>query len=95
MPFYYGKTKVKLYEEEDAYYTDEEIINKASNELEYYFEKLRKLGVEIIENNVKMLVNEKTVVASGTITIREKIGIQEEIKQEEFTEEITQEYEYN
>lgn len=95
LPFYYGKTKVKLYEEEDAYYTDEEIINKASNELEYYFEKLRKLGVEIIENNVKMLVNEKTVVASGTITIREKIGIQEEIKQEEFTEEITQEYEYN
>ena len=95
LPFYYGKTQIKMYEEEDFLYTEEEIINRASEQLEYYYEKLRKLGVEIIENNVKMLVNEKTVVASGTITIREKIGIEQEIKIDENIEETTQEYEYN
>ena len=55
-------------------YTPEEAKAKAESNLNRYFESLREKGIEILENNVTITVDENSCKASGTIKTVEKIG---------------------
>lgn len=56
-------------------YTEQEAIEKQKTILQNYIENLRKKGVEILENNVTIKCDENRCIASGTLVVREKIGV--------------------
>lgn len=89
LPFYYGDSIIKYYSEVDSVYTDEQLKGIAEGRLSYYLKNLEKMGVEIIENNVKILVNNNNCVAEGNIVVQEKTGVNQEVPQEDKIEETT------
>lgn len=60
--------------------------------MQYYFENLKKLGVEIIQNNVTIKWNGNGCTASGTIVVHEKAG---KLSQEQQVEETREANEYH
>ncbi|NLZ80988.1 MAG: sporulation protein YqfD [Clostridiales bacterium] len=79
LPFSYHRCYYKEYELIDFIYTEEEAINLAKDNLNYYLEKLIEKGVQIIGNNVKIQIVNNNCVVSGQILTVEKLGIPEEI----------------
>lgn len=85
LPIYYGSIVQKGYTSSQCLYSEEYISARAEMHLMNYFEKLQKLGVEIIENNVRIVVQEKTCLAQGTLLLWDK---RIETISPEITEEI-------
>ena len=52
-----------------------ELGGESMEKLQNYIENLRKKGVEILENNVTIKCDENRCIASGTLVVREKIGV--------------------
>ncbi|HIY01819.1 MAG TPA: sporulation protein YqfD [Candidatus Blautia faecipullorum] len=74
LPVSVGKISVKAYEKQKKTYTEKEAKAEAFRELQEYEEKLMEKGLQISANNVKIEVDHKTCVSSGTLEIIEKIG---------------------
>ena len=55
-------------------YTQEEADAIAQQHLSEFLEKLRKKGVQIVENNVKIGIDGDFCKAAGKLLIEEKIG---------------------
>ncbi|MBE5945854.1 MAG: sporulation protein YqfD [Lachnospiraceae bacterium] len=78
-PLSFYLTTVKEYKPVACVYTQEEGFEKAEKKLNLYIDDLKKKGVEILENNVKIEVVDDTFVSSGTIVVKELIGIPRDI----------------
>lgn len=90
IPFAYQKTTISEYEPKLSTYTDKEAEEKAKNKLQVYINDLRKKGVEILENNVKISIRNGKCHAGGNLVTRELVGIPSDIslfEQGEDTEE--------
>lgn len=74
LPFYVGKVKKEEYKNVEKVYTKEEAEQLAAERLNEFCENLRKKGVQILENNVKIQVDEANCTALGKIQVIEKTG---------------------
>lgn len=79
LPFYFGKTKYREYEEIDCKYSKEEAIELANEHLDRFMKNLEEKGIQIVENNVKIEVNDNECVSKGIITVIEQLGKPETI----------------
>lgn len=68
--YYKPEYKTKTYTEEEARKKQEQLLQK-------YIEELKKKGVEILENNVKIECKAGECTASGSLIVREVIGVPE------------------
>ncbi|MCM1272107.1 MAG: sporulation protein YqfD [Clostridium sp.] len=75
LPLTCKKTTVSEYEPELAAYTEQEAVEKAKNKLNVYMAELKKKGVEILQNNVKIYVKDGKCIASGYLVVKEIVGI--------------------
>ena len=76
LPLIVGKSTEQEYVSEAAVYSREEAVAKAKEEWAVFFEKLRIKGLQIIENNVKIEINDGVCNAEGDYTI-EQSAVQE------------------
>lgn len=74
LPVSIGKITVKAFEKRKKTYTENEAKTAAFRKLQEYEEKLMEKGVQISANNVKIDVDHKICVSSGSLEIIEKIG---------------------
>ena len=79
LPFSVGKYTIKEYQEQEKHYEEEEVKTLANTNLNLFCSKLEEKGVQILENNVKILIDGENCIAAGSIIVKEKIGIQKEI----------------
>ena len=56
---------------------NEEAKEKAVDKLNIYIDNLKKKGVEILENNVTISIENDKCTAKGTIVTKELIGVPE------------------
>ena len=68
------KRTVLPYTTSEKYYTDEEIQKNLSNEFNYYCEELKKKGVVILQNDVKIYTWSDRAKAEGFITVEMPVG---------------------
>lgn len=87
LPIYWGNIERKYYTERVLYYTNEEQAQVADEALAQYIEDLEKLGVQIIENDVKISLDGNTVMMSGTLLCRHEVTSTEQITPETGQEE--------
>lgn len=70
------RTKIqKLYTTETLVLNEQEAMEKARKKLYYHIAEMQKKGVEILENNVKIHISDGQCIATGTILVKEFIGI--------------------
>ena len=74
LPFYVGKTVFKEYILNDEKYTDDELQKLANEKIAYILKKIEKNTIQILENNVKIEVNEENCIISGQLVVLEYIG---------------------
>lgn len=74
LPVETGITEYREYEIFEAEYSEEELKILAEEKIKYILKKIEENTIQIIENNVKIEVNEKGCVISGDITVLEYIG---------------------
>lgn len=74
LPFYLGKIDGEEYVTYERFYTEEEKNQLAERAQSQYLENLMEKGVQIIENNVKILDNESVLTIEGNVTAEELIG---------------------
>ena len=74
LPVSVGKISVRAFEKKKEVYTESAAKAEAFRILQEYEEKLMEKGVQISANNVKIEVDHKTCLSSGTLEIIEKIG---------------------
>ena len=68
LPVFIQKFTAKEYEKQEIIYTKEQATGILTGNLQYFLENLEEKGVQIFENNVKIEWNEKSAIASGTLT---------------------------
>ncbi len=91
LPFYFGDVTKKYYKNVEKVYTEEEAEALAQKKLKQFCDDLQKKGVQIVENNVTIQVDEKNCTSSGTVVVIEKTGKRQptevlEVQQEEMDE---------
>ena len=69
LPILYGTVEIRPYTEENAVYTEEEAEALAEERLNTYIEDLKKTGVEILENHVKIELTDTDCKTAGTLTV--------------------------
>lgn len=74
LPFYVGKTVFKEYILNDEKYTDDELQKIANEKIAYILKKIEKNTIQILENNVKIEINEENCIISGQLVVLEYIG---------------------
>lgn len=79
LPIVCKKTIVSEYTPVLSVYTEEEARKKAELILCEYVDGLKKKGVEILQNNVKISISKGKCVASGNLVVKELIGIPDDI----------------
>jgi similar to stage IV sporulation protein len=72
-------------------YTQKQAETILNSNFQYFAKKLQEKGVQIFENNVKIKWNEKSAIASGSLTVREEAVRRVPV---EDTEEELLKYEY-
>lgn len=75
LPIYYGSSEKRSYEEWSQTYSEEQLTLLSQQKLQCYIENLEKLGVEIIQNSVKIRWDANGCISEGNITVYEKAGI--------------------
>lgn len=85
----------KEYKEEEAVYSQEELIKKQNEYFRLYVEELKKANVKIIENNVKIRMDKKNCVSSGTLTVLEPVNETKKINETEWRISKTDEHSGN
>ncbi len=61
-------------------YSEEEVMELANKHLDKYINELEKKGVEILENNVTIIIENNICIAKGSLKAKEPIGIEMEIR---------------
>ena len=56
----------------DSIYTEHEAKQRAEQELQLFFEKIKIKGLQIIENGVKIEVNGQVCTAKGSLLVEEE-----------------------
>ena len=74
LPIYWGQRTVKPYKTIQKSYTEKELQELLTNRFSYYCEDLKKKGVEILQNDVKIYREYQNAVAVGTLTIQQSVG---------------------
>ena len=75
LPLAFTKETSKEYQTEKKQYTKSEAEQVAKGKLNQFCEELTQKGVQIIENNVMIVTDEKNCIASGTVRVIEPIGV--------------------
>lgn len=91
LPLYYGRIVYKEYRYEDFVYTESEAKALLSYEFEKFCKTLQQKGVQIVEKNVKIEKNGRTLRASGSILVEMSDGEPEVIRQRKQTGEVQSE----
>lgn len=71
LPVYLQKFTAREYETTEGTRTREEAQRELEANFQYFLKKLAEKGVQIFENDVKIKWNEKSAIASGTLTTGE------------------------
>lgn len=83
IPVYYGTSTVRTYEVAEAAYSEEEARTLAEKNWEQYLTEQTKRGADVVWSSVAISVEEGQCIASGTLTVREKIGVWADIRNTE------------
>lgn len=83
LPFYVGRIRGEEYLTYQRFYRDDEKKMIAKLLQDQFLENLMEKGVQIIENNVKILENDSVVQFEGRATAEELIGVRQEITKTE------------
>lgn len=92
LPIYVQKFTAKEYENREILYTKEQAAEILDSNFQYFIKNLEEKGVQIFENDVKIEWNEKSAIASGTLTIGEYAVSR--VSGGQTTKEELQEHEY-
>lgn len=92
LPFSWVKTIYKEYEEEETSYSQEELVEKQNAYFQLYVEGLQDSGVSIQKNNVKLKMDKKNCVSSGTLTVLEPVNETKKINESEWRMSETDEH---
>ena len=91
LPVYLQETTAREYEKRPVFYEKEECRRILNTNFQYFLKNLQEKGVQIFENDVKIKWNEKSAIASGSVTTGEAAvrrvpagSIEEEIPDYEF-----------
>lgn len=91
LPLYVQKFTAKEYENSEIIYTKEQAEQIIQSNFQYFVKNLEEKGVQIFENDVKIEWNEKSAIASGTLTTGENAvnrvaveGTEEELLKDEY-----------
>ena len=74
LPIKIGVKEILAYTFSDTEYADSEIRKKMTEEFNRFCKELRKKGVQILENNVKIYKDHGNAVAKGTLTVIKTVG---------------------
>lgn len=85
-------TTYREYSEVEQLYTKEEAKNIAMNRLKEYLDVLLENGVEIVENDVKIEIDNKNCQASGKIVVYESCWDYKAIEDSEWRDDHTDEF---
>ena len=91
LPLYYGKILYREYQYEDLIYTETETKALLMYEFEKFCKTLQQKGVQIVEKNVKIEKNGRTMHASGNIVVEMSDGEPWEIRQMKQTGDVQSE----
>lgn len=83
IPLYYGTSTVRTYEMTEAVYSEEEARTLAEKNWEQYLTEQTKRGADVVWSSVAISVEEGQCIASGTLNVREKIGVWADIRNTE------------
>lgn len=75
LPLHLNKETYREYKIEKKKYSKKEAKQLANEKLNEFCKELTQKGVQIIENNVMIVVDEKNCTSSGSLTIIEPIGV--------------------
>ena len=79
LPFGADTTIHKEYTLKESLYTDEEMENILEQNFTYYLQKIEEKGIQIIENNVTISINDEQAQMSGSVYVIESECGREEI----------------
>ena len=79
LPFGADTTVHREYTLSDSFYTDEEMENILEQNFAYYLQKIEEKGIQIIENNVTITINDEQAQMEGSIYVIESECGREEI----------------
>lgn len=91
LPFRYGTVTIREYTDHIDTYTEEEAISIAKAKLKRYFDRLNEKGVLIIENNVKITIENNSCITKGRIIVEEPAWEYKTIQEDEWRIEQTDE----
>ncbi|MEG1137212.1 MAG: sporulation protein YqfD [Lachnospiraceae bacterium] len=74
LPISVGYSTIQHYHLTNKKYTEDEIIKKLNIQFQNYCKDLKKKKVEIIQNNVKIHIDEQASTATGTLELLEPVG---------------------
>lgn len=74
LPIRIGTKTQYIYENIDKKYTKEEATDVANHKLELFLQSLEEKGMQILEKNVKIYVDQTVCIAEGTITVLEQLA---------------------
>ena len=86
LPIYWGKIQGKEVQHYDAFYTKKEIEQVGEGIYQNFVKNLSEKGVQIIQNDVKILEGESVCKMEGTIWTKEPIAQIQQITDREETE---------
>lgn len=86
LPIYWGKIQGKEVQHYDAFYTKKEIEQVGEGIYQNFVKNLSEKGVQIIQNDVKILEDESVCKMEGTIWTKEPIAQIQQITDREETE---------
>jgi similar to stage IV sporulation protein len=84
LPMSHSSIYYMEYTEDNKRYTNEEAVEVAKDKLKRYFDKLIEKDVLIIENNVKISIENNTCIAKGNIIVQESVKEYRTIKDSEW-----------
>ena len=91
LPLSVGSVTLKQYKKKIVLRKEDEAKAEAFRILQKYEKKLMEKGVQIFANNVKIEVDHKNCISSGTLEIIEKIGKEVPVERMELSKERTTE----
>jgi similar to stage IV sporulation protein len=75
LPLTVGIEEYKPYEITEESYTDSQLQEMASKDLDSYIDELVKKGVQIIRNSVKITLDDRGSHAAGLLTVQGPVGV--------------------
>lgn len=74
LPMGYSNISIKEYKNIYKIYTEDEARAIEESKIEFFMQKLNEKGIQIIENNVTIVIENEKCIATGNFLVVEKIG---------------------